>query len=305
MIASIQGFSKIYSILLRLFPRDFQKEFREEMEDVFTSNLEEAAQTSTTLVVRACFFELIDLPVNLLVEYLSNLRKGNFMKTLSYEVGRSRAVLMAALGMMVSWVLISWVVNNWVYSHNSWMSNRLWIVYVAEAIRYTLPVIFCGLMLGIAASSGRRAFLRIGLWTVVGGILGYLVNITVSMITSDIILRTMYLPSRETNLINLLIALAVTIIYGFFNGAGLGFAIGGWKSCLKFALVYLVANAVGLLAVYFIFLSDFAYTVPLGPYGISYIVYGIQGALAGGIIGWLFVKERQPNADPLMRTGNA
>ena len=227
------------------------------------------------------------------------------MKTLSYEVGRSRAVLMAALGMMVSWVLISWVVNNWVYSHNSWMSNRLWIVYVAEAIRYTLPVIFCGLMLGIAASSGRRAFLRIGLWTVVGGILGYLVNITVSMITSDIILRTMYLPSRETNLINLLIALAVTIIYGFFNGAGLGFAIGGWKSCLKFALVYLVANAVGLLAVYFIFLSDFAYTVPLGPYGTSYIVYGIQGALAGGIIGWLFVKERQPNADPLMRTGNA
>ena len=76
MMASIQGIAKIYGMLLRLFPRDFQNEFREEMEDVFTASLEEAAKTGTTLVVRACFFELFDLPVNLLVEHLSNLRKG-------------------------------------------------------------------------------------------------------------------------------------------------------------------------------------------------------------------------------------
>ena len=81
MTASIQGVAKIYWILLRLFPRDFQYEFREEMEDVFTATLEEAAKTSTILVIRACFFELFDLPVNLLVEHLSNLRKGNVMKT--------------------------------------------------------------------------------------------------------------------------------------------------------------------------------------------------------------------------------
>ncbi len=77
------------------------------MEDVFTANLEEAAKTGATLVVRACFFELFDLPVNLVVEHLSTLRKGNLMKNISFEVGRSRAVLMAALGMMVGWVLIN------------------------------------------------------------------------------------------------------------------------------------------------------------------------------------------------------
>ncbi len=79
------------------------------MEDVFTANLEEAAKTGASLVIRACFFELFDLPGNLVVEHLSNLRKGNVMKTKSFEVGRSRVVLMAALGMMVGWVLINWV----------------------------------------------------------------------------------------------------------------------------------------------------------------------------------------------------
>jgi hypothetical protein len=135
MIASIQGVSKIYGMLLRLFPRDFQKEFREEMVDVFTANLEEAAKTSTTLVVRVCIFELIDLPVNLIVEHFSNLRKGNFMKTLSYEVGRSRAVLMGALGMGVGWVL-----NNLFGEYFSYHGLRELPFTLVGLILFTIPV---------------------------------------------------------------------------------------------------------------------------------------------------------------------
>ena len=89
MMALIQGVAKIYGVLLRLFPQDFQNEYKEEMEDVFTATLEDAAETSATLVVRAFFFELFDLPVNLLVEHLAKLRKENNMKAFSYEVGRS------------------------------------------------------------------------------------------------------------------------------------------------------------------------------------------------------------------------
>jgi hypothetical protein len=140
-----RGVSKVYGLLLRLFPRDFQNEFREEMEDVFTDSLEEAAKTGATLVVRACFFELLDLPVNLLVEHLSNLRKGNMMKTLSYEVGRSRAVLMAALGMSVGWVLINW------------LGIRPFDMLPLPMIVFSLPVILCGLMLGIAAGVDRKS----------------------------------------------------------------------------------------------------------------------------------------------------
>jgi hypothetical protein len=82
MMASIQSLTKIYSLLLRLFPREFQLEFREEMEDVFAASLTEASKTSPTLVVRACLFELFDLPGNLVLEHLSHLRKGNAMKSL-------------------------------------------------------------------------------------------------------------------------------------------------------------------------------------------------------------------------------
>jgi len=286
MTASIQGIAKIYGMLLRLFPRDFQSEFREEMEDVFTVNLEDAAKTGTTLVVRACFFELFDLPVNLLVEHLSNLRKGNVMKTKSFEVGRFRAVLMAALGMMVGWVLIDWV------------ARYILPFELLTMILYSLPVVICGLMLGIAAGVGRRAFLRIGLWTAAGGMLGHLVTLPVRMANSEN-LRRFASSSRDYNISFMIGLVVVMCIYGLFYGAGLGFAFGGWKASIKFALIGLVANAVGILAGYFIASSVRGISDP------SYITWSIMGALAGGILGWFFGKERQPEADQVMRTGNA
>ena len=301
MSALIQGVSKIYGILLRLFPRDFQNEFKEEMEDVFTASLDDASKISATLVVRACIFELFDLPVNLVVEHLSTLRKGNVMKTTSFEVLRARIILMAALGMMAGWVLIKWI--NIQYFRNL-REGIPWKVFLVETIPYTLPVLICGLLLGIAAGVGRHAFLRIGLYTAVGGILTSMVVYPVRMVSSEIWNQTRYLPTRETNLINLLLFLAIMCTIGFFYGAILGFAFGGWKICLKYALIGLVANAGGLLVGYFIssFLSS---RVPLGNYGPSYIEYSIMGAIAGGILGWFFGKEKQPEADPVMRTGNA
>lgn len=306
-MALIQGIANIYGMLLRLFPRDFQNEFKEEMEDVFTATLEEAAKTNATLVIRACFYELFDLPGNLVVEHLSNLRKGKVMKTKSFEAGRSRAVLMAALGMMGGWLLINWVVINWLYRQDFWKSseNQLWMFYLAEAIHFTLPVILCGLMLGISAGVGRQVFLRIGLWTAAGGILGYLINIPVNNVVYYIYIRTAYLPSLETRWIYLLCTLVVTCIYGFFLGAGLGFAFGGWKTGLKFALIGLVAHAVGSLAGYFVYSTGFIYREPMRLIGPTYIMYGIQGALAGGILGWFFGKARQPEADSVMPKSTA
>jgi hypothetical protein len=94
-------------------------------------------------------------------------------------------------------------------------------------------------------------------------------------------------------------------IFGFFSGAGLGFTFGGWKTGLKFGLIGLVALAVGLLAGYFIFNSGLVYRMPLRIIEPSYIVTGIQGALAGGILGWFFGKARQPEADPVIGKSNA
>ncbi len=302
MEALIQGVSKIYGLLLGLFPREFQNEFKEEMEDVFTASLDDASKISATLVVRACIFELFDLPVNLVVEHLSNLRKGSVMKTTSFEVVRARVILMAALGMMAGWILVSWVWRSNLYQKLN--EIHPWLVILLEAIELALPVILCGLMLGIAAGGGSRAFLRIILWTTAAGILGSLVSYLVRIGTSTILMNTRYLPTTKTAWINMFLVLAVMCTVGVFHGAGLGFAFGGWRTCLKFALIGLVAYAVGSLTGHFIssFLSS---RVPLGNDGPTYIEYSIVGALAGGILGWFFGKERQPKADPVMRTANA
>ena len=301
MMALIQGVSKIYSLLLGLFPRDFRNEFKEEMEDVFTVSLEEASKIGAALVVRACFFELFDLPVNLVVEHLSNLRKGNVMKTLSYEVGRMRAVLMAALGMSVGWILINWL--------GLVIHIRPFDLLPLPMILYSLPVILCGLMLGIAAGLRISAFLRIGLCTIAGGMLGHLATLPVRMANEGILARIGEFPGWEGEIISLLGLVAVMCIYGLFYGAGLGFAFGGWKTCLKFALIGLVANAVGMLAGYYIVLglqrSGFLGSLGFPIFPISYLTWSIMGALSGGIMGWFFGKESQPEAGPVMRTGNA
>jgi hypothetical protein len=295
MMALIQGVAKIYGVLLRLFPQDFQNEYKEEMEDVFTATLEDAAETSATLVVRAFFFELFDLPVNLLVEHLAKLRKENNMKAFSYEVGRSRAALMAALGMMVGWVLMN--VEGQYFFHSLAQLLRPWEFDLAQMIVYTLPVVLCGMMLGIAAGVDGHAFLRIGLWAAAGGILGHLVNVPIRMVNTGILARATTLPQWESELVGILTLLAVMCTYGFFNGAGLGFAFGGWKGCIKFALIGLIANAVGILAGYFIASGVSSRVYPYLGFQPSYITWSIMGALAGGILGWFFGKERQPEAE--------
>jgi hypothetical protein len=164
-------------------------------------------------------------------------------------------------------------------------------------IIYTLPVILCGLMLGIASGVGRHAFLQIGLWAAAGGILGHLVTIPVRMVNTAIFAKAATLPQWESDLVGILALLAVMCTYGFFNGAGLGFAFGGWKGCKKFALIGLIANAVGILAGYFIASGVSSRVYPYLGFQPSYITWSIMGALAGGILGWFFGKERQPEAE--------
>jgi hypothetical protein len=299
-MASIQGLAKIYGMLLHLFPQDFQNEFKQEMVDVFTANLADAAKTGTTLVVRACFFELWDLPVNLLVEHLSALRKGNIMETFSYEFSRSRAVLMAALGMMVGWVLINLEGQ---FIHILIQPFPFLALDLLQTIVYSLPVVLCGLMLGVAAGVGRRAFLRIGVWTAAGGILGHLVTFPIRMFNTALVAWAATHPQWESVAVGMLPFLAVMCTYGFFNGAGLGFAFGGWRACKKFALIGLAAYAVGSLAGNYTSLIT-PRLVYLGYYLPAYITWSVIGALAGGILGWFFGKEKQPRPYTAIQTGN-
>ena len=74
-------------------------------------------------------------------------------------------------------------------------------LFLLQMIIYTLPVILCGLMLGIASGVGRHAFLQIGLWAAAGGILGHLVTIPVRMVNTAIFARVVSIPRWESDLV--------------------------------------------------------------------------------------------------------
>jgi len=225
------------------------------MEDVFTSNLEEAAQTMHNLGRTCVFFWAYRSACQLLVEYLSNLRKGNFMKTLSYEVGRSRAVLMAALGMMVSWVLISWVVNNWVYSH-----NFLDVKSIVDRIRggsdpLYPAVIFCGLMLGSRRAPGAELSCGSGYGRSWGASLATWFNYNRQYDHFWYYFED-YVFTFKGNQPDQFTHRACCHDYlWLFQRCWVGLRYWWLEILFEFALVYLVANAVGLLAVYFHFSS--------------------------------------------------
>jgi hypothetical protein len=214
---------------------------------------------------------------------------------------------MAALGMMMGWVFTNQVNENFALHGVRELPFSL-----VGTVLFTFPVILCGLMLGVAAGLGRRAFLRIGLWTAAGGILGHLVTLADRRVNGEILRRVTAFPVWEYELIYLLCLVAVFCIYGFFNGAGLGLAFGGWKACLKYALIGLVANGIGILVGYF-FTSIISRTV-LGwrfmmytglNQNISYLTWSVMGALEGGILGWFLGKEKWPITDPVVRVDTA
>ena len=112
------------------------------------------------------------------------------------------------------------------------------------------------------------------------------------------------IAGEENDIVGILTLLAVLCTYGFFNGAGLGFAFGGWRACMKFALIGLAANAVGILAGYFTS-SAITSMLPLNYNQTAYIItWSIMGALSGGILGWFFGKEKRPEPGTTMRAGN-
>jgi hypothetical protein len=123
------------------------------------------------------------------------------------------------------------------------------------------------------------------------------------MFNTAMVARAAAYPQWESMVVWMLAMLAVMCTYGFFNGAGLGFAFGGWKACKKFAFIGLAAYAVGILAGYFTSsgmtrLSYLSYDLP------GYITWSVMGALAGGILGWFFGKEKQLEPAQAMQAGN-
>jgi len=77
------------------------------------------------------------------------------------------------------------------------------------------------------------------------------------------------------------------------GSAGLGLAIGAWKSGWRFALYRMLAYGLGFPIVGTIqqLWIDSGWWIGITTYPVSVITIGICGILACGILGWLWGKE--------------
>ena len=241
----IQTTVNLYGILLRLYPREFQAEFREEMQDIFGSIVNDAAKIGIFSFSRACFFELLDLPVNLMIEYSSRLRKEWSMKDMRHDIRPFRSAEMGALGLLIGFFIIMLgreylVLPNWWYKADLGML----LITLREVIAWTLASALLSLMLYLSVSAGLRATLRACLLMAGFEVAAVLIGTVVVKFTN---LENIILSLKGNWQIASIafVQIILAMIYGLFAGSGLGFAIGGWKSCRRWAIKGLWAYGIG------------------------------------------------------------
>jgi hypothetical protein len=83
MSHTVAAVSRVYSWLLKLYPRSFRADFADEMRVVFAQAFQDTARQGKRAVLAMCFWEFVDLPVNLLLEHWH--RKEKAMKLFHYS----------------------------------------------------------------------------------------------------------------------------------------------------------------------------------------------------------------------------
>lgn len=78
MTRTIPLVTRVYALLLRLYPREFRDEFGDEMQTVFADAVQEAVRTGTFALARLCWREWRELPVNSALEHWARFQKGRF-----------------------------------------------------------------------------------------------------------------------------------------------------------------------------------------------------------------------------------
>jgi len=68
--------TRVYGLLLRLYPRQFRVEFGDEMQSVFTDAVNDAARRGLAAVLIVCAREVWELPRNVVREHWGGLQKG-------------------------------------------------------------------------------------------------------------------------------------------------------------------------------------------------------------------------------------
>jgi uncharacterized membrane protein YjfL (UPF0719 family) len=286
----------MYGGLLRLYPRKFQTEFREEMQVVFDSAVKDAVGVGTFSLLRLLFFELLDFPISLAIEHFSQWRKEWSMKDTRHGIRPFRSAEMGALGLFVGYLIVGlwrWhliLPRGW-YNVHIGIPITFLVERIPSALNSALASALLGLMLCLSVSASKRVTVRTCL--LMAG-LEFVANLIGPFIPRSHLFGSI-MSSLNENWVNIAIVLlgaVMSMIEGLFTGAGLGLGAGGWKFSWRFALKGMLAYGLGFAGM--VIFQKFWVSSGLLRWtsmdAFAVIIGCVFAILAGGILGWMWGK---------------
>jgi hypothetical protein len=288
----------IFSGLSRLYPKEYQKEYSEEMKSVFLDILEDSGNSGNWHAIQCLLRECFYLPGCLVREYLSNTGGGRMKST--------RQILSVTTLAFISLFILFAVMNEAYWSLTNFAGitqpgfRVLWLIF--DGI---ISGILAGGAIGFALSVKNKVptMVMCGLGFIAGRLLtepGYwdMLGIPTGWVNSDWGTALVYAASPVT---------------GLFVGVLVGLLWKGWKSGIVFGLASSLIFSIALLGNY----SSANFLVAHGILQIvdpkfasdtlrlflfSLITYSIFGGIAG--ILWGVLLDRLPRMQWLRPSSN-
>lgn len=162
---------RVYELLIRLFPSEFQAEFGEELHIVFSAMVGTAARKGMLALAAACIEELRDFPILLVREHLERRSMHKLFRSQSVRFAfRGAAVFSLGLIMIVA---LSYIFSYWLTPLTIQYGSSDWRNMLSPLAQNCLVSVAGGLL--FALLFGERA--RFGRYALVG-IFGWFLALT-------------------------------------------------------------------------------------------------------------------------------
>jgi len=300
MIDIIKVSTGVYGWCTRLFPREFKREYKEELQGVFTSLVKDSVRRGGMWgLIKICGRELRDLPGNILHEHLAEMRKRFGRNPIPGAVSPWRSAGKGALGWGIGLVLM--ILLRWRFDPSNDLEFRNFgLGLLLEGVLFGMAGALGWLVLGRALSPDTR-LKRLVFSGLFFGVVGGLVGSLFVWNSYQFVDTHLDLPS---SFFGYLISFLCSLIYGACFGVPIVFEPGFRQRSTSLVLCAAIFMGIGWLcgeAIFHLYgLLNMSYEWRLQYWGIPLAVSAeVHGLVAGALFGWVVgrKKPRQPDSE--------